>query len=73
MRKKDFQALMKVQSKTISRWFARGLPRYNPSVNVCYIDIEQAISWFEQQENKVLREHEQKIKELLLVDRVVSG
>ncbi len=63
MRKKDFQALMGVQSKTITGWFALGLPHYNPSINVCYIDIDRAILWFGQQKSGVLRARGQKLKE----------
>jgi len=73
VRKKDFQALMRVQRKTIDGWFVKGLPHYSPSVNVCYIDLEQAILWFERQKSGVLRARGQRLKEVLLADKVLVG
>lgn len=67
VRKKEFQTLLGVQSKTVDKWFARGLPHCTPSVNLCFIDVNQAITWFEQQSNPRTKGRAEKLKEYILV------
>lgn len=55
VRKKEFQAVLGVQNKTVSRWISMGLPHSKPSINVCFIDINQAIRWFQVQNTRVYK------------------
>ena len=67
VRKKKFQMILGVQEKSVDNWFARGLPHCTPSVNLCFIDVNQAITWFEQQNNPRSRGRAERLKEYILV------
>lgn len=67
VRKKKFKTILGVQEKSVDNWFARGLPHCTPSVNLCFIDVNLAIKWFEQQNNPRTRERAERLKKYILV------